>query len=105
MTCNTFGIRYTVESPNNGHVGAMASVRCRESSAWVTIFLRMNLLNALSIYRIRPRVMIITRTINNLIKPENSRITQENCRKTRITQENYLKWSTPLPFWSKFSQF
>ena len=24
---------YTVESPNNGHVGDMASVRCRELSA------------------------------------------------------------------------
>ena len=25
---------YTVESPNNGHVGGMASVRCRELSAF-----------------------------------------------------------------------
>ena len=26
-------VKYTVESPNNGHVGDMASVRCRELSA------------------------------------------------------------------------
>ena len=32
-TLYTIYLVYTLESPNNGHVGEMASVRCRELSA------------------------------------------------------------------------